>query len=82
MSFYNFTSFFKNVNKLKNNLPSISVSDVCSKCSHVIGKHTHEFWIEEGYQEYRMECRLCGLGEDSACVLPRDPRKVSNIDFF
>ena len=50
---------------------------VCQKCNHVIAKHVHEFWVEDGYQEYRMECLLCGLGEDSSSVMPRDPRKVS-----
>ena len=53
--------------------------DSCAKCGHSIAKHIHEFWIEDGYQEYRMECMLCGLGEDSVSVLPKDPRKVSQI---
>ena len=26
-------------------------------------------------QEYRMDCRLCGTGDDSVSVMPRDPRK-------
>ena len=47
----------------------------CKKCKHNISKHTHEFWIEDGYQEYRMECLICGLGEDSISILPKDPRK-------
>ena len=33
------------------------------------------------YQEYRMECLICGLGEDSISILPKDPRKVSQILF-
>jgi len=53
----------------------------CTKCFHVIAKHTHEFWIEDGYQEYRMDCLICGIGEDSISILPRDPRKVSQIVF-
>ena len=48
---------------------------ICKKCEHNISKHTHEFWIEDGYQEYRMECLICGLGEDSISILPKDPRK-------
>ncbi len=24
-----------------------------------------------------MDCLLCGIGEDSICVMPRDPRKAS-----
>lgn len=53
----------------------------CIKCGHIIANHTHEFWIEDGYQEYRMECLICGLGEDSISILPKDPRKVSQIHF-
>jgi len=53
----------------------------CTKCGHIIANHTHEFWIEDGYQEYRMECLICGLGEDSISILPKDPRKVSQILF-
>jgi len=57
----------------------ISFNHSCAKCGHIIAKHIHEFWIEDGYQEYRMECMLCGIGEDSVSVLPKDPRKVSQI---
>lgn len=55
----------------------ISFSHACIQCNHVVAKHMHEFWIEEGYQEYRMECLLCGTGQDSISVMPKDPRKVS-----
>ena len=55
----------------------ISFSHACIQCNHVVAKHTHEFWIEEGYQEYRMECLLCGTGQDSISIMPKDPRKVS-----
>ena len=51
---------------------------VCNKCSHVVAKHAHEFWVEDGYQEYRMECLLCGLGQDSISVNPKDPKKLLN----
>ena len=51
---------------------------VCIKCSHVVAKHAHEFWVEDGYQEYRMECLLCGLGQDSSSVNPKDPKKLLN----
>ena len=62
---------------------SISLfSDSCTKCGHCVAKHTHEFWIEEGYQEYRMECILCGIGEDSLSILPKDRRKVSQMPLF
>ena len=55
----------------------LSFTDVCSVCEHVIAEHRHEFWIENGYQEYRMDCLLCGIGEDSVSIMPRDPRKAS-----
>ena len=51
---------------------------VCRLCNHLVAKHTHEFWVEDGYQEYRMECPLCGLGQDTISVMPKDPRKVSS----
>lgn len=54
---------------------------ICARCGHVVAKHIHEFWIEDGYQEYRMECLICGIGEDSISILPRDPRKVSQLVF-
>ena len=49
----------------------------CAQCGHVCATHLHEFWIESGYQEYRMECSLCGQGENSIFVLPKDPKKIS-----
>ena len=36
----------------------------------------YEFWIEEGRQEYRMDCMLCGFGEDSISIAPFDPRQA------
>lgn len=30
-------------------------------------------------QHYRMDCQLCGLGEDSISILPEDPRKASTL---
>ena len=40
----------------------------------MIAVHRHTFVVEDGYQEYVMECSLCGHGQDSHCVLPDDPR--------
>ena len=54
---------------------------MCGSCSHVIGTHRYEFWVEDGYQEYRMDCMLCGMGEDTVCVLPTDRRKISAVEF-
>ena len=49
--------------------------DICPTCSHVVAEHKHEFWIEEGNQEYRMDCLLCGTGEDSC---PIDPSSIGS----
>jgi rRNA maturation protein Nop10 len=57
----------------------LTFEHTCVACGHVVSKHCHEFWLEDGYQEYRMECSLCGLGEDSVSILPKDPKKVSQI---
>lgn len=51
------------------------VTDECSSCNHVVATHKSHFWIEGGYQEYRMDCGLCGVGEDSISIAPKDPRK-------
>ncbi|KAF0289922.1 Protein Churchill [Amphibalanus amphitrite] len=52
----------------------ITFSHRCSGCRHVIAIHRHTFAVEDGYQEYAMECSLCGHAQDSHCVLPDDPR--------
>lgn len=54
-------------------------TDVCSSCQHVISTHSYKFWIEGDYQEYEMECALCGTAEDSISILPDDPRKILDI---
>ena len=80
------------ISKAKNTIEEIDEDDhinkevttfehTCTKCFHVIAKHTYEFWVEDCYQEYCMNCLLCGFGEDSISILPRDPRKVSQILF-
>ena len=73
----------------------IQYSHVCGACGHIIAIHKvssdhhhddvtimlqYKFWLEEGRQEYRMECLLCGIGEDSTSVMPHDPRKASSLE--
>ena len=74
----------------------IQYSHVCGSCDHSVALHKvrslmsdmtmfifnpqYKFWVEEGRQEYRMECLLCGFGEDSASVMPHDPRKASLLE--
>ena len=54
----------------------IKFDHACIQCNHVVANHLHEFWVEDGYQEYRMECTLCGVAQDSISVLPKDPNKM------
>nr|CAH0111089.1 unnamed protein product [Daphnia galeata] len=54
---------------------------VCNTCQHVISVHNYKFWVEGDYQEYEMDCALCGTAEDSISILPDDPRKAS-LDFY
>ena len=55
--------------------------DVCGTCQHIISIHNYKFWVEGDYQEYEMDCALCGTAEDSISILPDDPRKAS-LDFY
>jgi len=52
---------------------------ICNSCQHVISLHNHKFWVSGDYQEYEMECQLCGTGEDSISIMPDDPRKMSGL---
>lgn len=54
---------------------------VCGACQHIISVHNYKFWIDGDYQEYEMDCALCGTAEDSISILPDDPRKASTFDF-
>ena len=54
----------------------IQFDHACIQCNHIIAKHLHEFWVEEGYQEYQMKCALCGVAQDSISVMPKDPKKM------
>ena len=55
----------------------VKFEHACILCNHVVAKHLYEFWIEDGYQEYRMECLLCGQAQDSISLMPKDPRKMA-----
>lgn len=59
-----------------------SCLDVCGDCQHVISIHNYKFWVEGDYQEYEMDCALCGTGEDSVSILPEDPRKMSGFELY
>ncbi|KAF2355977.1 Transcription activator Churchill [Trinorchestia longiramus] len=53
----------------------IHYKHVCSACGHIVALHKHLFWIEDGYQNYEMNCLLCGDALDERSCLPDDPRK-------
>lgn len=52
----------------------------CNICYHEIGKHYYKFSVDEKYQNYTMECILCGVGEYSTTILPYDSSK--NVSSF
>ncbi|ELT95755.1 hypothetical protein CAPTEDRAFT_113391 [Capitella teleta] len=54
---------------------SINYQHVCQNCDHIIAEHEYKFEVEAGFQHYEMNCMLCGFGDDSRSVLPRDPRQ-------
>ncbi|CAB4029875.1 Churchill, partial, partial [Paramuricea clavata] len=48
---------------------------ICELCGHNIATHEYTFQIDDGYQEYEMNCKLCGFGQDRVCIMPDDPEK-------
>ena len=42
----------------------------------------YEFWLEDGRQEYRMDCVLCGFGEDSISIQPFDIRHMCILNYL
>ena len=61
------------------NILYYEITDICGSCQHLISSHHHKFWIDGDYQEYTMECMLCGVAEDSISIMPDDPRKLSGL---
>lgn len=50
----------------------ITFEHVCSHCNHVIASHEYCFRVDGDFQEYEMDCMLCGRGEDVVTILPDD----------
>jgi len=61
-------------NPNEDNPDLVEFKHVCPDCNHCIAEHSHTFWIEGSYQEYRMDCLLCGIGEDS-CPIDSNTRR-------
>ncbi|KAL5481867.1 hypothetical protein EMCRGX_G022127 [Ephydatia muelleri] len=47
----------------------ISYKHTCQECGHVIATHEYTF------EDYTMDCDLCGHGEIQVSILPDDPRE-------
>ena len=58
----------------------VTYRHLCGNCGHTVSLHKYQFWVEEGRQEYRMDCLLCGFAEDSVSCMPNDPRKASAME--
>ena len=58
----------------------VTYRHLCVNCGHIVSMHKYQFWVEEGRQEYRMDCLLCGFAEDSVSCMPNDPRKASAME--
>lgn len=50
-------------------------TDTCQECGHVVATHEYTFEVDEDFQEYTMDCDLCGHGEIEVSILPDDPRE-------
>lgn len=56
------------------NEEQVTMQHKCDNCGHVIAEHEFAFRICGEYQEYQMECLLCGSSEDTVSIMPFDPR--------
>jgi len=63
----------------ESDIETTTYDHICGSCQHLISSHHHKFWIDGDYQEYTMECMLCGVAEDSISIMPDDPRKLSGL---
>ncbi|ELR25213.1 churchill domain containing 1, putative [Acanthamoeba castellanii str. Neff] len=61
---------------------TVTYQHQCSECSHKIADHEYTFTIDGEYQEYAMNCVLCGYGEDRVSIMPDDPEKIAQYDMY
>ncbi|XP_062504196.1 protein Churchill-like [Corticium candelabrum] len=54
---------------------TVTYKHVCQTCDHVIARHEYTFSVDDEFQEYTMNCVLCGYGEATVSILPDDPRQ-------
>lgn len=67
------------VNMIFNSIQEVSFDHTCLLCGHKIATHEYTFSVGDEFQEYSMNCMLCGYGEDSASFMPDDPRKAAQL---
>jgi len=54
----------------------ITYIHICPSCDHEICVHTYSFKIKGRYQLYKMECDLCGEGEDESLIEPKTTEEL------
>jgi len=57
----------------------VTFDHTCILCGHKIASHEYTFSVDDQFQEYSMNCMLCGYGEDSCSFMPDDPRKAAQL---
>jgi hypothetical protein len=65
----------KNINhkKEENEIKeTILFTHICVECNHIICEHSWEFEVVDKFQEYTMNCLLCGSGESQHAIDPTD----------
>ncbi|XP_003386737.2 PREDICTED: protein Churchill-like [Amphimedon queenslandica] len=65
----------KNVAEEENGDETVTYNHTCNECGHLIASHEYTFTLDEEFQEYSMNCALCGYGSDTVSILPDDPRE-------
>jgi len=58
---------------------TITFKHICPECNHVICDHLYEFSLGEEFQEYSMDCSLCGFGAATRSIDPVDPRLMNEL---
>ncbi|XP_065910883.1 protein Churchill-like [Dysidea avara] len=54
---------------------TVTYNHVCKECDHIVASHEYTFSVDDGFQEYSMNCTLCGYGSATVSILPDDPRE-------
>jgi ribosomal protein S27AE len=52
----------------------ITFKHACCKCGHIVASHRYQFEVDDEFQQFEMECGLCGYAQHEASIEPFDPR--------